>query len=114
MTIKAFVQAYTLHDSLVKQIVYDRGKMELRMKLDFCWWMQKDFDDDRKNPEIVELAFTGVPAYQGLQGEVDDYSVLDMETNGSEVTITLLDDIHDQPYELTFCADAVSMRGKDL
>ena len=112
MTVPSYFEKYTLHDSLVKRIRYDAFEKELRMLLDFCWFIQgADPDDDPSLPEYVELVFRPVPHYDGLLGNIDDYSILWEELNGRDVTVAVLDDFHDKMYELTFQADEVTMRG---
>lgn len=109
MTTVEFARRFTLHDSIVKRIEYKQENRELHMILDFCWWMQKDYDESTSAPDMIELAFHGVPAYKGLQGAVDDYSILGLETKDGEVSITLLDDYHDQQYKMAFRSDEVTM-----
>ena len=109
MTIKEFARRYTLHDSLVKKIEYDHPSKTLYMTVDFCWFMQDEYDERSPMPDIVQLVFSDVSAYDGLQGEIDDFSILWLESDENQITIALLDDFHDKLHQLRFQAENVSL-----
>jgi hypothetical protein len=113
MTVREFETKYSLHDSLVKNIRYDSKKKELHFLLDFCWWMQPGYDEDKPMPDLMELVFYNVPGYQGLQGAIDDLSILWFESGETNVTLALLDDLHDKLYPLTFFSDDIELRATD-
>lgn len=109
MLIKDFFERYTLHDSLVDSILYDDVKKELRMTIDFCYWMQDGYDESDPETGIIILTFEGVDAYNGIIGEIDSFSILDFLYDNKTVTMNILDDFHDEFYELCFVADAVTL-----
>ena len=109
MRIGQFVQKYTLHDSLVKQIQYDPDHKKLSFLVDLCWWAQDEYDESRSLPEIVWIVFHNVPEYSGIQGMIDNYSVLRLDADGKRIALMILDDFRDTPYVLPFQADSVTM-----
>ena len=109
MLIKDFVDQYTLHDSLIESILYNDNEKRLEMVIDFCSWMQDGYKDTEPETGIILLTFEGVDAYNGIVGEVNSFSILDFLFDNTTVRINILDDFHNEFYEVCFMADAVTM-----
>ena len=45
MNIIQFLDQYELHDSLLEFVSYNAEKEELELKINFCYWMQSNYDN---------------------------------------------------------------------
>lgn len=109
MNILDFSKLYTLHDSLIEEIQYDSERQKLIFKIDFCFWMQDGYQDTDPETGILYLSFSDVPNYENICGEIDCYSILDFSFHSGVVTINVLDDYHNEMFELCFRADDVEV-----
>ncbi len=100
MTIKEFNEKYYLHDSCITNIAYNSEEESLVIILDFCQWAQKWYKKEDPENVFLKVTFSGIPAYDGLTGEIDYFSVLDAEIRNGYFRMNLLDDIHNETYEL--------------
>ena len=98
MKINVFLQTYYLHDSLVKEIIHDNNTVD--MTIDFCFWMQKDYNEQHPETGIIHLRFIGVTDYCGPSGTIDDYSILEADYHDHCLSILLMDDFNNVSYEL--------------
>ena len=98
MTIKELRDRYYFHDSCITRIDYKDKKLE--MILDFCQWAQEWYK--KTDPENVwmRLIFSGIEQYEGITGEIDYFSVLDAEIKEDKLWIFMLDDFHNENYEI--------------
>lgn len=109
MNIKSLLDNYIFHDSLVEKIEYDANKKEVVINIDFCAWMQEDYNDDLPETKNIKVIFMNVIEFDGLTGDVDDFSILDVSYSNGIVVISMLDDFHDKYYEVRITADTVTL-----
>lgn len=109
MQINDFTNQYLLHDSLIEEIHYNSKNQTLTLKVDFCYWMQDNYTDEQPETGVIYLTFYNVPEYDNISGIIDSYSVLDFMFDSGVVIINLLDDYHNDYYELRFISDNVAV-----
>ena len=107
MTIKDFISSYELHDSLIENITYNTETSELILSIDFCYWMQENYNNEEPETGMISLVFKNVSEFSGLEGECDDYSILHTKLIDGKISIGVLDDFNDKYYTITFYADEV-------
>ena len=100
MNVKDFLNKYELHDSIIENIEYDVNKRMLFMELDFCFWMQKDFQDGDMETGKMILQFLDVNQYDGLQGVIDSFSILDVNILDDVMVFSIMDDFNEKFYEV--------------
>ena len=107
MTLHEMNERCYLHDSCIDKIEYDKSSKVLLVQMDFCYWAQAEYNDDEPENGDVKIIFHGVNEYDGLIGDVDHFSILDAECNADGFYFSILDDFHDEQYELKIVADSV-------
>ena len=101
MTIQELLKNYDFHDSLIEQIEYDASRHQLKFFIDFCFWMQKDYDSSQPETGLITLIFNNVASYDGIQGDIDAFSILDISVIENTSHITIEDDFNRNIYTLT-------------
>ena len=101
MKINELLNKYTFHDSLLENISYDKENSILTLTIDFCFWMQNDYDESQPETGHIKLLFKNIENYDGLVGDIDSYSILKTSYANDVLTISLLDDFHDEYHEIT-------------
>lgn len=81
MTIKEFVNRFYLHDSGVEAIKYDEENKVIEVYVDFCYWMQDDYQEgDKENGNIklvfYDVSFFDINYYDIEEREFDDDCIL--------------------------------------
>jgi hypothetical protein len=107
MTLQEMNERYYLHDSCIDKIEYDQSSKELLVQMDFCYWAQAEYNDAEPENGDVKIIFHDVNVYDGLVGDIDHFSVLDAECNDDGFYFSILDDFHDEQYELVIRAASV-------
>ena len=101
MKINELVSRSTFHDSLLENILYENENSKLILTIDFCFWMQNDYDESQPETGYIKLLFNNIENYDGLVGDIDSYSILKTSYDNDVLTISLLDDFHDEYHEIT-------------
>ena len=109
MKLQELTQHYQFHDSLIKAIHWDPNARVLEIFIEFCAWMQPDYDDKKPENHPATLHFTDVSQYKGLTGEIDDFSIVEVRWKDGVLYFFILDDFHDKDYELCIQAKDVKM-----
>lgn len=99
MKIDELLKKYCFHDSLINEIIYANN--EVTITIDFCFWMQEGYQDGTPETGIIHLRLPDVNSYNGITGEIDSYSILEMEYNDNTLSILIMDDFHNTSYSLT-------------
>lgn len=107
MTLQEFTTKYNFHDSLLENITYNAESSELILLIDFCYWMQENYNNEEPETGMISVIFKNVFDFSGLEGECDDYSILHIKLIGGKINIGVLDDFNDEYYTITFYADEV-------
>ena len=103
MTIKELIKKYYFHDSCITYINYLSNISRLEITIDFCQWAQSWYKDDMPENILIKLVLSGIDAYNGIIGDIDYYSILNVDTdNNNKLWFYILDDIHDKEYEYVF------------
>lgn len=100
MNINEFLTSNNLHDSLVTKIEFFNNTVNITM--DFCYWMQPNYNENDPETGIIHLVFPNVYDYTGLSGKIDDFSILEAKYINDEMIITLLDDFNNKSYLVQF------------
>ena len=107
MIINDFITTYEMHDSLILNIVLEDTK--LTFTIDFFYWMQSNYKDDEIETGIIQVVFDKVTDYNGIMGQVDNYSILDVTYEDDIITFLICDDYNDTSYEISFKAKSVDV-----
>ena len=74
MKINELLNKYTFHDSLLENISYDKENSKLTLTIDFCFWMQNDYDESQPETgnmcDFFEFFLTGVPVLSRYRSEL--------------------------------------------
>ena len=100
MKINELLSKYTFHDSLLENISYDKENNTLILTIDFCFWMQTDYEESQPETGHIKLSFNNIENYDGLIGDIDSYSILNTSYENDTLTFSLLDDFHDEYHEI--------------
>ena len=99
MKIDDLLKKYCFHDSLINEISYANN--EVKITIDFCFWMQEEYQDGTPETGIVYLRLPDVKSYNGITGKIDSYSILETEYNDNTLSILIMDDFHNNSYSLS-------------
>jgi len=108
MKINDLLKRYTFHDSLLENIDYDENNNKLILTIDFCLWMQNDFDETQPETAPIKLIFTDIDKYDGLKGDIDSYSILKTSYDNDILTFSLSNDV--KYYEISFKTENVILQ----
>ena len=109
MNVSEFLDRYYLHDSTIRHISYDKKSQELIFNVDFSFWMQDWFDQNHFNNGMVNIRFSSVQDYDGLTGEIDWFSFLNVYGNkDGSMTMIILDDFNNVHYVWTFTPSSIT------
>ena len=111
MLIEDFVTKYEMHDSLILNIVLENNSLILT--IDFCFWMQSQYREGEVETGIIKVVFDSVTDYVGITGEVDNFSILDMNYENGVINFLICDDYNDTSYQIQFKAKSVCIKGID-
>ena len=98
MTINDFLNKYYLHDSLVKNVSSQNNKVELT--IDFCFWMQENYQEKDPETGIIHMVLPNASIISGPTGDLDDYSILEVEYHDNCIFLLIMDDFHNLSYEI--------------
>ena len=107
MKVSELLKKYSFHDSLVEKITLDASSSLVDFQIDFCFWMQPDYENAISETGIIHLRFAGVSNYSGISGELDSFSILSINEAAGIVTINLLDDFNDKYFDISFSSTEV-------
>ena len=111
MTLSDLFENYCFHDSRLTAVAYNTSKSELEIDVDFCYWMQDDYQEG--DPEIgsLLLTFNGVRDFNPPDGLGGRHRILGLElVDNSEFVFVLLDPQKEDVIRLCIKAESVSMR----
>ena len=63
MTTKDFMEKYYLHDSSIDKIEYDEENRKLTLTINFCFWMQRWYDENHAPNGLISVTFENVAHY---------------------------------------------------
>ncbi len=106
MTMKALKDSISLHDSLITNITFNDESRTLDITIEFCLWLQSGYIDGEPEVCKAHLLFSGLTDVDtdGLNGEVDFYSIIESIVENDRMTLIVLDDFNDKKYTLRFTA----------
>ncbi|KJD47127.1 hypothetical protein [Paenibacillus terrae] len=81
-----FIESYTLHDSLVEDILYDKEEKHLKLTLELCQWKQPNYIETEPEMQLGILKFTEVVFYE-IQPDnysLDSNEILEVELVASD------------------------------
>lgn len=110
MTIQNLIEEYYLHDSLITKITYENNTVKI--ELEFCYWLQKDYKEGEKETGMLEIAFFNVSHfdYGDVIGEIDYFSILETKHENDILYIDILDDFNDEYYTISLQANEVTVK----
>lgn len=110
MKIDEFLNKYTLHDSTLEFIEFDKENSEMTLTVDFCFWMQPDYQKDSPENGLVKIIFHNTSNYTFDDRQLDSNTILDATLNeAGSINICLLDDETNEPFFLTIYAQEMDI-----
>lgn len=113
MNIKDFVKNYYLHDSGVQGIKYIKEQNILELDINFCYWLQDNYQEGTKETGDVKFVFSEVHIFKVNyfdieEGDFDDDCILEcrMEDDGT-LLLQMMKDVSGQYYEIHIGANNV-------
>ena len=64
MNIKEFAEKYYLHDSSIEKIEYNYENQELKLKIEFCFWQQIDYNKNEPSNGLILVTFQSVSNFE--------------------------------------------------
>jgi len=102
MTLLELFTKYEFHDSLLNKIEYTPEQKTLIFEIDFCYFMQKEYNDGEPENGIIKLIFNDVENYNNITGEFDMLSILETKLSDNKcITFNILNDVTNDFYELS-------------
>jgi len=87
MKITDMVKKYYFHDSGIAKVEFDPEKHEATLLIDFCNWMQDDYNDEEEENIVLKLLFRNVSGISGEQPLLDINRILDCVMAGNDQTV---------------------------
>lgn len=119
MTIKEFVDRFYLHDSGVQEIKKIKDDKIIEMYVDFCYWMQDDYQDGDKENGNVKFVFYDVELFEIHYFDIEDHSFDDdcileccIEKDNT-LLFKMMKDIIGKYYEIRIAAGSVEVVDAD-
>lgn len=110
MTMKKFCEAYYLHDSSLEKVIYSTEEKTLTLIIDFCFWMQDDYQDGYPENGYISVIFSGVSAYEGISCGDVSFGILQSRADAEDkLTIAMIDDNDNLYSELSIAATSVEV-----
>lgn len=90
MLVYDLLRKYNFHDSNMIEIIHKNNKLILR--IDFCRWKQKDYENGEDELKEISLEFDNVKDFVWNPEKIVDYdTILDFTYVGEKVKIVLFD-----------------------
>ncbi|SEQ88704.1 hypothetical protein SAMN02910369_02619 [Lachnospiraceae bacterium NE2001] len=112
MNIQDLLIKYTFHDSLIEYIKYENNTLVIT--IDFCLWMQDDYDNTQPETDLIKLIFPDVYRYDGPTDDIDSYSILKTTYNDGVLIISVLDDYNNKYLEIIIETDTVMIEKNQI
>ena len=101
---------YDFHDSLLEDVLYDEGNKKVFLKIDFCNWKQKWYNESEEETSMISLVFNNasnivLPEHQLNSDEIIEFEV----SKDNKVRIVIFNDIEDVSYEIIIYAETVEI-----
>ncbi len=106
MTFTELISKYDFHDSLITNIEKN-DKVEIT--IDFCHWKQDYFKDGMKETGEIKLVFQNAKAETCLNGDIDYFSILDIDAKEDYAIIHTLDDFNETEYSIKITYSSVEV-----
>lgn len=108
MTLEQLTRKYIFHDSLLEDVSYVNENSEIKMTIDFCYWMQNGYSDLNPETGTVTLLFQNVSNYSGTLGNYDDETILDVRLDDkNQICFSILSDETHQVTNIVISAEDV-------
>lgn len=101
---------YNFHDSLLEDILYDEGNKKVSLKIDFCNWKQKWYNESDEETSIISIVFNNasdivIPKFNLNSDEIIEFEV----SADNNVKIVVFNDIENASYEIICNAESVEI-----
>lgn len=110
MNIEELVEQYYFHDSLIENISYIPDQNKVVMLIDFCCWLQPNYNPGSKETGMIELTFSEVELYRNQVTSYESDSILEVHAKNNKIVFYNLNDSTRCYYEVVIKAQAVSFR----
>lgn len=92
MNFTDLITKYDFHDSLITNINIGPN---VEITLDFCHWRQDYFTNGMIENDKVLLVCHDAEIETDIYGEIDHFSILNIEADSNQATLFVLDDFND-------------------
>lgn len=110
MNIEELVERYYFHDSLIENISYIPDQNKVIMLIDFCYWLQPNYNPGSKETGMIELTFLEVELYKNQVTSYESDSILEVHAKNNEIVFCILNDRTQCYYEVVIKAQAVNFK----
>lgn len=110
MTIDELLNKYCFHDSCITNISYSLNEKKLEIKMDFCLWAQKDYNDGDLENIWIKLILFGIEEYNGFTGDIDYFSIENVEKKNGKLWIYMQDGINNEFYEMLLNPSTIELK----
>lgn len=89
-----FINNYELHDSILREVDYDRKIAIVDMEIELCNYEQTGYKETDPETSIIHVRFFDVAEYnsEGLAGKLDTPSILEHEFHDQKYIMKIMDD----------------------
>ena len=110
MTPEVFVNKYNLHDSMIESLTVENHGSNIRMVIDFAFWMQEDYRKGHPETGFLAVSFQNVTEYDCPdQLPLEEISILEAHVQNDSIIIVLLNDITNECCEIRIKANEITV-----
>lgn len=101
---------YDFHDSLLEDVLYDEYNKKLLLKIDFCNWKQKWYNESEDETSMISLIFSNVFDIVLSEHRLNSDEIIEFEVStDNRVRIVVFNDIENASYEIIIYAETVEI-----
>lgn len=110
MKCKEFIDKYNLHDSLLERVEYDKNLAKVCLTIDFCYWQQTEYSDQKPETGIIQLCFSGIDVFRHTSYCINSDEIVEAVSNDiDEFEIKVYNDTTDAYYVFYIRATEVNI-----
>ena len=110
MTLQEFTTKYYLHDSLFEDVIYITDSKKVEMRIDFAYWMQEWYTDDKPETDIITLTFNDVKTFTCPQEILwEQISIIQTSIKSETIIFSVMNDITDEYFDIVVDCKSVDV-----
>ena len=109
MKIFDFFEMYNLHDSLIESIDYNADDKTVKIVVDFCFWQQKDYNENKPETGLIIIKFSNVSEFIYEHININSDEIIDTSVDNSSVEIKFFNEETQKCHSIQICACDVAI-----